>query len=226
MDEDYTEGMDQDFGGSSAQVVFAVPVTEYYPEETTLIQEHFQVIEEERLRNNEFASNINPTTEELTFTTTEEFGLGIENEYITTELPLIEDDESVTEGLSELNEVTIDYDITTQIPEEEEVSTTYVPSDSFSSTTTTAAPSTTTPVTSTTTSSTTARPSSIRPLYARLQSAGKKAAEISDKKLARMPRILGQSTVTEIRSSDPIICFRDNQCVRARGQRRRRNNRP
>lgn len=248
------DGTDQDFGGSSAQVVFAVPVTEYYPEETTLMQEHLQHNEEEIIQNNEFVEYTNPTTEEVPMTT-EAFGLEIENEYMTTEIPMINNTESTTDSMSEVTEVTTDYDITTLNPEEE-VTTLFTPDssmqtaitpdssmqttiapdssmqttitpDSFVQTTiTTAAPSTTTSASTTTASPTTARPASIRPLYARLQSAGKKAAQITDKKISNTPKILGQSTVTEIWSSDPVICFRDNRCVRARRQRRRRSNRP
>ncbi|XP_068237755.1 mucin-2-like [Palaemon carinicauda] len=232
-DEGSTEGDDQSFGGSSAQVVFAVPVTEYSPEDTTFIQENFENMEEnEKTSESEVA--VSATEVEYPMTT-ETFELGMEGTDITTEYPSLFEDEPVTEFLMEDGEVTPYYNIATEIPEEEVPVSTLDYSDSFEATTTITADSTTRtvpPATSipvlraNTSSTTTARPASIRPLYARLQSIGKKEAEVAIKKLSRHPKILGQSTVTEIRSSEPIICFRDNQCVRARGQRRRRNFKP
>ncbi|XP_064079366.1 mucin-2-like [Macrobrachium nipponense] len=234
-DEGSIEGVDQNFGGSSAQVVFAVPVTEYYPEDTTWIQEQFESTEENvEINDSEVAV---PTTEEAFPMTTEELEVGMEGNDATTDYPSLDEDEDepVTESQVEYDEVTPYYNIVTEIPEEEVPVSTLDDSESFVSTenttavpTTTVPPATTVPVLNniSTPSTTTPRPASIRPLYARLQSIGKKEAEVAIKKLGRHPKILGQSTVTEIRSSDPVICFRDNQCVRARGQRRRGNYKP
>ncbi|XP_063867575.1 nascent polypeptide-associated complex subunit alpha, muscle-specific form-like isoform X1 [Scylla paramamosain] len=88
----------------------------------------------------------------------------------------------------------------------------------FPFTTTTTAPTTTTPATSTSRR----RLVPIRPLHARLLGARKKklssgASSVKVKKDSNALKIVGKSTVAEVQSSDPVVCFPGHPCVRAVG---------
>lgn len=88
----------------------------------------------------------------------------------------------------------------------------------FPFTTTTTAPTTTSPATSTSRR----RLVPIRPLHARLLGARKKklssgASSVKVKKDNSALKIVGKSTVAEVQSSDPVVCFPGHPCVRAVG---------
>lgn len=207
-DADYTEGVDQRFSGSNAHVIFAVPVTEYIPEDTTQIILDEEATEEIIDQATEFI----PTTEDFA----EEAGADV-----TTEYPApTEDDSVMKETMDEL--VIKKSESTTSLVEEN--ITTLNPFDSDSDAVT-AVPTTELGTTDLGTT-TTARPASLRPLHTRLQEVGKKAVDLTDKKNSRSPKILSESTIREVHASDPIVCFRDNRCFRTRGLRRRRAARP
>ncbi|KAK7075379.1 hypothetical protein SK128_008098 [Halocaridina rubra] len=219
VDNDYMKGLDQDFGGSSAQVVFAVPVTEYYSEVNTFQDENTENESEREKEPLENLDNVVPTTEAIAILSTD----GIETEYeygTTTDLPLDLETEPITESLLEVEDTTLAYDNTSEISKDEG-STAYA----AIATSTTEKPQARNE-SNLATPTTTVKPLSKRPLHERLQNIGTKAEKLADKNLVRMPKILGQSTVTEIRSSDPIICFRNDRCIRARSQRNRRSNKP
>ncbi|KAK8736129.1 hypothetical protein OTU49_004838 [Cherax quadricarinatus] len=225
FDDRSAPGVDQDFGGSSAQVAFAVPVTEYLLEETTTPA--IEIIEEE------------VTSQDPDDTTEEALSTVPVSEVVAEDLV----DEATTEGtttdpllLEEVTELVSEpppqYEDTTELGALDEylVLTTQDPITTLTSVHTTVPTpftlfnTTTVTAASITTTTTRPRPASIRPLYARLQSISKKTLGSSDKKLSRTgPKILGESTITEIRSSDPVICFRGYQrCVKANGLRKRR----
>ncbi|XP_063590204.1 mucin-2-like [Penaeus indicus] len=202
-DADYTEGVDQRFSGSNAHVIFAVPVTEYIPEDTTQINLDEEATEEVIDQATEF------------FPTTDNFAEEADTE-VTTEYTAPTEDDSMmkeTMGESQLER----SESTTPLVDEY---TTLNPFESDSDAITTV------PTTELGTIdlgiTTTARPASLRPLHTRLQEVGKKAVRPIDKKDSRSPKILSESTIREVHASDPVVCFRDNRCFRTRGLRRRR----
>ncbi|XP_037787025.1 uncharacterized protein LOC119582680 [Penaeus monodon] len=200
-DVDYTEGVDQRFSGSNAHVIFAVPVTEYIPEDTTQINLDEEATEEVIEQATEF------------FPTTEDFAEEADTEVTTEYTAPTEDDSMMKETMDEL----ILERSTTPLVDE---NTTLNPFESDSDAVTTV------PTTELGTldlgTTTTSRPASLRPLHTRLQEVAKKAVHPTDKKDTRSPKILSESTIREVHASDPVICFRDNRCFRTRGLRRRR----
>ncbi|XP_047497796.1 proline-rich protein 36-like [Penaeus chinensis] len=202
-DADYTVGVDQRFSGSNAHVIFAVPVTEYIPEDTTQISLDEEATEEVIDQATEF------------FSITENFAEEADTEVTTEDTATTEDDSMMKETMDEL--VLERSESTTPLADEY---TTLNPFESDSDAITTE------PTTELGTidlgTTTTARPASLRPLHTRLQEVGKKTVHPVDKKDSRSPKILSESTIREVHASDPVVCFRDNRCFRTRGLRRRR----
>ncbi|KAK3849178.1 hypothetical protein Pcinc_044057 [Petrolisthes cinctipes] len=220
-DDPLPEAEDQDFTGSSSKdVVLAVAVDEHNPDTepvTTPVPD--DVIEELVAHESEVTEvpEVAVTTQETQVTSE----VTVDEIVVTTEVP------STTEA-----QVVTDDPIT-----EQEITTTLAPLISTSSsrplitflpfpTTTTTTTTTSTTTRATPTTHRTRRPVPLRPLYARLQSIGRKKTSIgasTGKKNPRTPKILSQSTVAEVRASDPVICFPDHPCIAAKGVRRRRS---
>ncbi|XP_050734416.1 salivary glue protein Sgs-3-like isoform X4 [Eriocheir sinensis] len=269
-DDPAEQSKDQKFGGSSAQVVFAVPVTKYVPElvlTTTPAAERVEAFSE--ATNSEMtifegsqvtAEGSQWATETPQVTSSPEDTSHMLREttvtQVTEEVPQTTDVPEVTDEMVEVTEeVMVVTEVVPQMTTEDAVAetitespvtseTTLMPDDTTteregavhqshadgtSSTPKPAAPvitflpfpftTTTTPTTTSTTTSR-PRPVSIRPLHARLLNAGKKKVSpsvASAKKDSGALKIVAKSTVAEIQSSDPVICFPGHPCVRAVG---------
>ena len=248
-DDDHAEqSADQNFGASSAEVMFAVPVTEYeyYPEDALTTTPAAEVVVE--------MSEPSPDDPEVTtlkgsLLTTEapqvatDTSENTSNLFFITDVPDLADEMTteVSEVTDEVFEVTEDVpELTTEdtvletttesvnIEEQQPHATTTLSSSTlrpatplitflpFPSTTTT----TTTEASTTTATTSRRRLVTIRPLHARLLGSRKKklsSLASSVKKDSNVLKIVGKSTVAEIQSSDPVVCFPGHPCVRAVG---------
>lgn len=265
-DDPVEQSKDQKFGGSSAQVVFAVPVTEYVPElvlTTTPAAERVEALSEGIFSEMTISEDSQVTsegsqraTETPQVTSSPEDTSNILRETTVTqvndEVLQTTDVPEVTEEMIEVTEEMMVTDEGWKMTTEDAVAETITESPVTSETTlmpddttteredvvhqsqsgeTSITPKPAAPVitflpfpftTTTTTSTTTSRPppASIRPLHARLLNAGKKKKSESvapAKKDSGALKIVAKSTVAEIQSSDPVICFPGHSCFRAVG---------
>lgn len=270
-DDPAEQSGDQKFGGSSAKVVFAVPVTEYDPEfvlTTTPATERVETFSEFSLSVSDgtilkdsqvtvdgpqgdaeafqVTSSPEHTSNKLQETT--EMTHVIDLSQITDVPEVTEEIIEVTEEASEVteevpqvttedaeDETTTEPPVTSKIASVLDDTTTaaddefHLPVDVETSTPGTATPAitflpfpfaATTPTSSTSTTTSRSRPVSIRPLHARLLNARKKKLSPSTNSTKKDPgalKIVAKSTVAEIQSSDPVVCFPGHPCVRAVG---------
>ncbi|KAK4319797.1 hypothetical protein Pmani_009294 [Petrolisthes manimaculis] len=209
-DDPLPEAEDQDFTGSSSKdVVLAVAVDEHNPDTEPVTTPVPDDVTEELVAHESEVTEV----PEVAVTTQVTSEVTVDEIVVTTEVPSTTEAQVVTDDPITEQEI-----ITTLAPLISTSSSrpliTFLP---FPTTTTTRA----TPI-----NHRTRRPVPLRPLYARLQSIGRKKTSIgasTGKKNPRTPKILSQSTVAEVRASDPVICFPDHPCIAAKGVRRRRS---
>jgi len=215
-DDDY-----QAFGSSKAHLVFAVPVTELAPAEVVTEfpevspQESPEELNEEF--NEDFPEDI--SADEL-------FELGSDQQEVAAE------DSAAPELLYDYEEVTSspdEFDTKGEVGEYEKDNDTFesvitnLDRDVYESTdepnleeVTTTLPFESAPLSFEVSSTP-------MPLHARLNDVSKKTVDVSDKKSMRGAKIIGKSTIREVHSSDPVVCFKNGKCIKVRGFRKRRS---